>query len=285
MMTQRTSMNPDRWQVVKDIFYEALDLEDGDRQRLLRELERETREEVEALLKSASEDGGLLDSPLDTDLLPSGVEKAGPALPAPSPVDRPAPLTGVTVGPYRVGERIGRGGMGDVYRARRVDGLFDREVAVKVVRDGADTQAVLDRFAAERRILGSLEHPGIARLISAGSEEEGPAAGRPWLALELVEGVPITDAAKRPRPRGPRPPDGRGCRGRPSRASSVGRPPRSQAVQRDGGRPRGRIASGQAARLRHRQAARSRVRLAPDVHPRAASDDAGVRGARASPRP
>ena len=184
-------MDSDLWLVVKDAFNDALVLEGEAREQFLDGLEAETRAEVEGMLRNTE---GPLDEPLSTDLvlndvLPSGVDRA-PALP-----DRAPSLSDARIGPYRVGERIGRGGMGDVYRARRVDGLFDRDVALKVIRDGADTDAVLERFAVERRILGGLEHPGIARLIGAGAETDGPAAGRPWLALELVEGVPITDAA------------------------------------------------------------------------------------------
>ena len=185
-------MDAPSWPVIKDHFNDALDLSGEVRRRFLDGLEETTRAEVESLLEMGE---GLLDAPLDTRLVPTGVERAGEALPGSAPgVESAGPLTDSRIGPYAVGERIGRGGMGDVYRARRADGLFDREVALKVVRDGADTDAVLARFAAERRILGSLEHPGIARLIAAGSEDTGPAAGQPWLALELVHGTPITDA-------------------------------------------------------------------------------------------
>ena len=191
-------MDADRWPLVKDRFNDALALEGAARRRVMDGLDPEIRTEVEALLALAEDTTGILDGPLDTSLLPTGVDPAratevGPE-PAP-PVLGPGPLTGVTLGPYRVGPLVGRGGMGDVYRARRDDGLFERAVALKVVRDGADSAAVMARFAAERRILGTLEHPGIARLIAAGVEATGPASGRPWLALELVDGVPITEAA------------------------------------------------------------------------------------------
>ena len=188
-------MDADRWPLVKDHFHDALGLEGDARRTLLDRLDADMRAEVQALL-DAAEPEKVLDLPLDTDLIPTGVERLE-TLHARSPdaADGSGPLTGAAVGPYRVGARIGRGGMGDVYCALRDDGLFERAVALKVVREGADTDAVLARFAAERRILGSLEHPGIARLIAAGAETQGPAAGRPWLALELVDGEPITDAA------------------------------------------------------------------------------------------
>ena len=183
------------WPLVKEHFNDALALDASRRQAFLTALDAATRTEVQALLDAADADA-FFDRPLDSALLPTGVERAATdsADATESTDDGTGPLTGAAVGPYRVGPRIGRGGMGDVYRARRADGLFDRAVALKVVRPGADSDAVLARFAAERRILGALEHPGIARLIAAGVETDGPATGRPWLALELVDGVPITEA-------------------------------------------------------------------------------------------
>ena len=95
---------------------------------------------------------------------------------------------GTRVGPYAVVEEVGRGGMGAVYRARRADGAFERAVALKLVKRGMDTDAVLRRFHAERQILAGLDHPGIARLLDAGAHTDG----RPYLVMELVRGEPIT---------------------------------------------------------------------------------------------
>ncbi|MEM1057421.1 MAG: serine/threonine-protein kinase [Bacteroidota bacterium] len=99
---------------------------------------------------------------------------------------------GDRLGPYRVEEEIGRGGMGVVYRAVRDDGTYAREVAIKVVKRGMDTDAVLARFRHERRVLATLDHPAIARILDAGASPDG----RPWLAMEFVEGEPINAAAK-----------------------------------------------------------------------------------------
>ena len=97
---------------------------------------------------------------------------------------------GTRVGPYRVVRLLGRGGMGEVYLAERADGLFERTVALKRVR--ADlAPSVAARFSTERQILADLGHRGIARLFDAGADADG----RPWLALEHVDGVPITEAA------------------------------------------------------------------------------------------
>ena len=92
------------------------------------------------------------------------------------------------VGAWRLAEHVGTGGMGTVYRAERADGAFEQTVALKLVKRGMDTDAVLERFRAERRILARLEHPGIARLVDGGRAADG----RPFLAMEYVEGEPIT---------------------------------------------------------------------------------------------
>jgi len=91
------------------------------------------------------------------------------------------------VGPYKVLQELGRGGMGTVYLAKRVEEEYDRVVALKVVKRGMDTDEVLRRFERERRILARLEHPYIARMYDAGSTTEGT----PYLVMEYVEGRPI----------------------------------------------------------------------------------------------
>jgi serine/threonine-protein kinase len=95
--------------------------------------------------------------------------------------------TGARVGPWRLVRELGRGGMGAVYLAERDDGQFQQTVALKVVKRGMDTDEVLGRFLAERRILARLDHPNIARLLDGGVTAEG----RPYFALEYVEGTPI----------------------------------------------------------------------------------------------
>jgi serine/threonine-protein kinase len=94
----------------------------------------------------------------------------------------------IRVGPYRTIAAIGRGGMGAVYRAERVDGEFDQDVALKLLHRDMDTPELRARFLAERQLLAGLEHPNIARLVDGGVTEEG----RPYFVMELVEGRPIT---------------------------------------------------------------------------------------------
>ena len=103
---------------------------------------------------------------------------------APAPPDR--------LGPWQLGERLGAGGMGEVYGAERHDGGFHQEAAIKIVRSGMATEAVVARFELERRVLAHLEHPSIARLLDGGVAPDG----RPWFAMERVVGTPITDFAR-----------------------------------------------------------------------------------------
>ncbi len=92
-----------------------------------------------------------------------------------------------TIGPWRIDRELARGGMGQVFLARRADGRFDLEVAVKLLHPLLVGPDVRRRFDRERRILASLAHPGIARLLDAGETSEG----RPYLVTELVEGHPL----------------------------------------------------------------------------------------------
>jgi eukaryotic-like serine/threonine-protein kinase len=90
-------------------------------------------------------------------------------------------------GRYRLGKRLGEGGMGTVYRAEQVSPV-KRPVAVKLVKLGMDSSQVIARFEAERQALAMMDHPNIARVLDAGTT----AAGRPFFVMELVEGVPLT---------------------------------------------------------------------------------------------
>jgi len=136
----------------------------------------EVRAEVESLLAAHDRAEGLLDPP-----------DAGWVVDALAEVGQPAG-TGERFGPYRILHELGRGGMGAVYLAERVDGQFDQCVALKLVRDPAGAGDLVDRFLRERRILARLTHPNIARLLDGGVSEDG----RPFLAMEYVDGTPIT---------------------------------------------------------------------------------------------
>jgi predicted Ser/Thr protein kinase len=127
--------------------------------------------EVESLLRSASASGGFLSNPPKPpaeELIPDGT-------------------LGLRLGPWRITRLLGRGGMGEVYEAKRADGNFEQRVAIKLLQ--RDAAAQMERFQAERQILARLEDPGIARLYDGGVTEDG----RPFMAMEYVEGRPITE--------------------------------------------------------------------------------------------
>lgn len=94
---------------------------------------------------------------------------------------------GRRVGPYEIVEEVGAGGMGEVYRAIRADDEFRKEVAIKLVRVGYDSDFIVARFKTERQVLAGLEHPNIARLLDGGTTKEGI----PYFAMELIEGQPL----------------------------------------------------------------------------------------------
>jgi TolB-like protein/Tfp pilus assembly protein PilF/predicted Ser/Thr protein kinase len=108
---------------------------------------------------------------------------------------RPAPVQriGERIGAYEIVREIGRGGMGAVYLAKRADGQFEKEVAIKLLKRGTDTDEILRRFQAERRILARLDHPNIARLLDAGTTDDG----LPYFVMEYIDGVPITDYVRK----------------------------------------------------------------------------------------
>src|SRR5206468_7923836 len=102
---------------------------------------------------------------------------------APRDTDR----AGTTIGPYKLIEEVGEGGMGTVYLARQTEPIR-RLVAVKLVKPGMDSRQVLARFEAERQALALMDHPNIAKVFDAGTTPDG----RPFFVMELVKGVPVT---------------------------------------------------------------------------------------------
>lgn len=172
-------LDPKRWARIEAVFADAAELPPADRPAFLDTAccdehgapDPDLRDEVLALLDLDDEATAFFDE---------GLQK----------VVAPAPGTaepGDCVGPWRLVREVGRGGMGAVWLAERAEGDFEQTAAIKLVRPGLGSD-VLERFRAERRILAGLQHRSIARLIDGGRAEDG----RPYLALEYVEGEPIT---------------------------------------------------------------------------------------------
>src|SRR5690242_11769801 len=174
-------LDRDLWDRIATIFDRAVDVCRQERAALLDQLcgsDETIRREVEAMLEAHERSPGLIaERRLVTDHGPSGTETLDGTLPE-----------GARVGPYRIGSPVGAGGMGDVYRADRVDGAYSQTVAIKVLRPGYRTAEMVRRFRVEREALARLVHPGIATILDGGALDDG----RPYLVLELVEGVPVT---------------------------------------------------------------------------------------------
>jgi WD40 repeat protein/serine/threonine protein kinase len=167
-------MSPDQWREIKPILLCALDLAPAERDAYLASCDPTLRAEVELYLRSYEASSGFLDQ------APWGI---------PSSSTEPVPgLAGKRFGPYQAIRLLGHGGMGSVWLAERVDGLFTRQVALKLIHPALAGWVMTERLAREREILANLAHPNIARLLDAGSSEDGQS----YLALEYVDGTPLT---------------------------------------------------------------------------------------------
>ena len=118
-----------------------------------------------------------------------------PGLAATLDVSPIAERPGTTIGPYKLLEEIGDGGMGVVYMAEQREPVR-RKVALKIIKPGMDTREVIARFEAERQALAMMDHPNIANVFDAGATD----SGRPFFVMELVNGVPLTDYCDRNQP-------------------------------------------------------------------------------------
>jgi serine/threonine protein kinase/Tol biopolymer transport system component len=174
-------MTPANLPRAKQIFQEALDRTGPDRAQFVTAAcagDAELRARVDALLAAHDEAGPFLRSA-------AAADGAGAVDNATVGSSREA--LGTTIGPYRLLQLIGEGGFGDVYMAEQ-EHPIRRRVALKIIKLGMDTKAVIARFEAERQALAMMEHPNIARVLDAGAT----ASGRPYFVMELVRGVPIT---------------------------------------------------------------------------------------------
>ncbi len=166
-------MTPDRWRQIEVVFHEAAELPPAQRVAYLDEAcsaDPTLRAEVERLLEA------------EVVTLPFADAIASVSVSLP----RHGGLEGEIVGPYRILNQIGQGGMGTVYKAVRSDGEFEQFVAIKIIRPALAQSQVEERFRAERQILAQLTHPNIGRLIDGGSHLQ-----MPYLVMEFIEGEPI----------------------------------------------------------------------------------------------
>jgi serine/threonine protein kinase len=160
----------------REIFISALEKAPSERQAYLDQAcgaDLNLRRHIQALFEVDAHAGSFLESP------PAGILATIGA--------QDCTLLNRTIGPYRILEQIGEGGMGLVFMAEQTQPVR-RKVALKVVKPGMDTRQVVARFEAERQALAIMDHPHIAKVFDAGVTE----SGRPYFVMELVRGVPIT---------------------------------------------------------------------------------------------
>ena len=164
----------------KEIFVELVGTvppeEWDDRLDQLCQGDEELQRRVRALLRAHAEPGSFLEQPA---LGGNATVHQEPAI-----IEGP----GTVIGPYKLLQQIGEGGMGVVFMAEQTEPL-QRTVALKIIKPGMDTRQVIARFEAERQALAMMDHPNIARVLDAGTTD----TGRPYFVMDLVKGVPITE--------------------------------------------------------------------------------------------
>jgi serine/threonine protein kinase/WD40 repeat protein len=177
-------MNPEA-QRVRDIFVAAVKLPPGQWQAFLKEScagDEKLRRQVSELLQEHQQAGSFLDKPVAQVGATGGFDPANGTAAAAS-----QEVPGTIIGPFKLLERIGEGGMGAVWMAEQREPV-QRKVALKIIKAGMDSRQVVGRFEAERQALALMDHPHIARVFDGGTT----ARGRPYFVMELVKGVPIT---------------------------------------------------------------------------------------------
>lgn len=175
-------MTAQRWVQIEDLFHRVMESDPNERGALLEaagSTDPELRREVEVLLSSARSAG---------DHLRAAVRDGGETALTGSMADSGEAASGSIVGPYHLLERIGEGGMGEVWLAEQKQPVR-RRVAIKLIKAGMDTREIVKRFESERQALALMDHPAIAKVFDAGSTSRG----HPYFVMEYVPGVPITD--------------------------------------------------------------------------------------------
>ena len=173
-------MTPERWQQVKGLLQSVLEQPPGDQTAFLNKQtdgDAPLRLEVESLLEFQEGNENFIET--------SALEVTARSVGAEAQDE----MAGEQIGPFQVEREIGRGGMGAVYLAQQNDNHYQRQVAIKIIKRGMDSDEIVRRFRNERQILAHLTHPNIAGLYSGGTTD----AGLPFFVMEYVEGKPINE--------------------------------------------------------------------------------------------
>lgn len=173
-------MDSKRWALISELFHKLEEIAPAQREGALEELcagDASLADELRAMLAAAPEAEAQLAALIEAE--PQEFEDFEQAIPE-------------RLGPFALKRELGRGGMGSVWLAERVEGGFEQRLACKFIRRGMDTGQILRLFAQERRILALLQHASIARLVDGGATEDG----RPYFLMEYVEGQPLLSWAE-----------------------------------------------------------------------------------------
>ncbi len=176
-------MEPELWQRVEQVCIAALERGEAERGAYVAAAcagDTALQREVNSLLAEHGRAERFMESPA-LEVAAKGIADEEAALRTASS------MIGRTISHYRIVEKLGAGGMGEVYRAVRADGAYEKQVAMKLIRSGFGSEYFLERFRNERQILARLDHPGIARLLDGGATEDG----LPFIVMEYVDGIPI----------------------------------------------------------------------------------------------
>lgn len=178
----KVQMSGDRWRRIEEIFHGALEQPRWERDAYIANAcgdDTSLRCEVESLLENDGDGGTTIDLLVANDL--KHLARAS------SPTD-----SGVQIGPYRLVRELDSGGMGVVHLAVRSDDHYFQVVAIKTIRKGLASPALIQRFRAERQILATLTHPNIGAILDGGDTKDS----HPYIVMEYVEGQPITLASQ-----------------------------------------------------------------------------------------
>ena len=170
-------MEQDRWNTINEVFTAWLEKDPEEQAHFLAEAcgdDQNLRSEVQHLIDAHRKADDFIETPI-LDQVASSIAADEESLKMEQ------------IGSYRILKEIGRGGMGAVFLGARADQEYEKQVAIKLIKRGMDTEQVLHRFRNERQILANFDHPNIARLLEGGST----ANGLPYFVMEYVEGFPI----------------------------------------------------------------------------------------------
>jgi serine/threonine protein kinase/tetratricopeptide (TPR) repeat protein len=168
-----------KWEQIKEILGAALERTPEERSDFVRQMcaaDEDLRKEIESLLSNHDSADSLLENP-----------------PVASVLSAPGWMSGRIVGAYRILRETGQGGMAVVYLAERADQEFRKQVAIKMVRPGPNSEEIVRRFRNERQTLAALDHPNIVKLLDGGTTEEG----WPYLVMDFVDGLPVDQYCER----------------------------------------------------------------------------------------